>query len=150
LKKRVPVQIQVIDHDDYVLKFEESGVYAKKMAESEEIYENFLSIKAHDEDCTNDGNACAYILLSKDSYALDSSFAFRIDQTSGQLSSTRGLKSGELFEFKVRAFDCVNNASYVDAPVYISIVEKCTPQWTSKLLKDNKKNSLGPIRYGYD
>lgn len=128
---RVPVLIQVIDHDDYVLKFEQSSVYKKKLVESDEIYENFMSIKARDEDCTNEGYACSYKLLTKEFLSVDSSFAFKIDDT-GVLSSTRALKAGEEFEFKVRAFDCLNNHSFVDASVHINVVEKCVPQWTSK------------------
>lgn len=141
LINRVPVRIQVLDHDDSVPKFEqESGVYKKTLVESDLLYENIMSIRARDEDCTNDGYACSYKLLSApdllplDESSSSSSFAFQIHPTSGMLSSRLPLKAGDRFEFKVRAFDCLNNQSFVDADVLISVVEKCLPQWTSMLL----------------
>ena len=59
--------------------------------------------------------------------------AFKIDSKTGKLSSTRALRAGEKFNLKVRAFDCLNNESFVDADVNIDIVERCLPEWTSNL-----------------
>lgn len=90
-----------------------------------------MTIKAKDNDCTNEGNACSYQLISSDeAIILDDKFSFKID-TNGILSSTQPLNNPTIYDFKVRAFDCLNKNSYVDAPVRIEIVEQCTPQWTN-------------------
>lgn len=130
----MPVRIQVIDHDDSVLKFENDGLYKKTLVESELIYEEFLSVRARDEDCTNDGYACLYKLLnSKDFAGLEDQNAFKMNSKTGKLSSIRALRAGEKFNLKVRAFDCLNNESFVDADVNIDIVERCLPEWKSNL-----------------
>ncbi|CAF0843509.1 unnamed protein product [Brachionus calyciflorus] len=126
---KVPVKIEVLDHDDFKLKFEQEGLYQKVLIESDEIYENFLTIRARDNDCTNDGYACHYQLLNENLIPVDPLFPFKID-TIGQLSSVRSVKRGEQFNFVTRAFDCLNNNSYVDAKVSISVNEPCLPQWT--------------------
>lgn len=99
------------------------------MAESDDIYENFMSIRAKDNDCTNEGYACSYTLLLNDFNNVDANFAFKIDST-GSLSSTKAVKKGEIYEFKIRAFDCLNKESYVDTQAVIEVVEPCVPQFT--------------------
>lgn len=100
------------------------------MTESNEIYENFLTVRARDQDCTNEGYACSYQLLTDSLIPVEPLFPIKIDNT-GQLSALRSLKHGENLNFIVRAFDCLNNQSFVDAKVLITIVEPCTPEWTN-------------------
>lgn len=128
--ERIPVKIVVLDHDDSRLAFQQAS-YVKSVVESELMYENFMEVKARDQDCTNNGYACSYSLLSSLLDDVDDSFAFKIDNT-GRISSTRALKRGESFEFVVRAFDCVNKDSYTDVNVKISVIEKCKSEWTGK------------------
>jgi hypothetical protein len=127
--RKIPVKIQVVDHDDYSLKFEQAGVYTQTLVESDGLYENFMSIKARDLDCTNNGYACSYKLLLNDLNNVDVNFPFKIDST-GSLSTVRPIKSGEFLEFKVRAFDCVTKDSFVDTEVIIKVVEPCIPQFS--------------------
>ena len=139
--QRVPVKITVIDHDDYLLEFEQTQVYKKTLVESEQIYENFLALKAKDNDCTNNGFACFYALLNnQDNQVIsDPQFPFKIDNN-GLLSTNQPLRHANFYDFKVRAFDCLNNDSYVDADVNVEVVETCVPQWTGildRLLLDN-------------
>ena len=126
--RKIPVKIKVVDHDDYSLKFEQSGAYTQTLVESDDLYENFMSVKARDLDCTNNGYACSYKLLLNDLNNVDENFPFKID-SSGSLSTVRPVKSGEFLEFKVRAFDCVAKDSFVDTEVIIKIVEPCIPQF---------------------
>ena len=119
--------IQVLD-----LKFEEES-YNRTLIESESIYEKLMTIRARDQDCT-DRFACSYEIIDQPMI-----YAFRIDQLTGEISSTRALISAERFDFKVRAFDCVNNQSYVETDVSINIVEMCVPQWTSNKMRRFKK-----------
>lgn len=112
-------------------KFEQDGVYKKTLIESDDIYEGFMAIRAKDNDCTNDGYACTYQIISNPAEKL---LPFKIDNT-GLLSTLRSVKKGEYFEFKVRAFDCLNNQSFVDAQVMINVVEPCVPQWIDYQLK---------------
>lgn len=125
----MPVRIVVVDHDDSPLKFEQDGLYKKTLVESDLIYDEVMNVRARDEDCTNDGYACSYKLLSVST----DPYAFKIDTATGKISSTRALQAGEKFNFKVRAFDCLNNQSFVDADVTIEIAERCVPEWTSNL-----------------
>jgi hypothetical protein len=126
---RIPVKIEVLDHDDSQLKFEQQ-TYTETLIESTELYENFMQIRAHDNDCTNDGYACSYKLLTKNLAEIsEPDFAFKIDQATGTLSSTRELKSSEVFEFTLRAFDCISHDSFVDASILINVIEKCTEEW---------------------
>ena len=115
--------IQVLD-----LKFEEES-YNRTLVESESIYEKLITIRARDQDC-NHGFACSYKIIDQ-----PMTYAFRIDQLTGEISSTRAIKSGERFDFKVRAFDCVNNQLYVETGVSINVVEMCVPQWTSNKMR---------------
>ncbi len=90
-----------------------------------------MTIKAHDNDCTNNGNACSYKLITLDSENDDDVklFPFKIDPTNGVLSSKQPLNKLATYDFKVRAYDCVNKDSFVDALVHIDLVEPCVPQW---------------------
>jgi hypothetical protein len=126
--RKIPVKIQVVDHDDYPLKFEQRGVYAKTLVESDGLYKNFMSIKARDLDCTNNGYACSYKLLLNDLNDIGKKFPFKIDST-GSLSTVRPVKSGESHKFKVRAFDCITNDSFAEAKVFINIAKPCVPQF---------------------
>jgi hypothetical protein len=118
----------VLDHDDSPLKFEKD-VYTKKLGESSDLYENFMTVSARDQDCTNAGNACSYKLLTKFLDDIDEeSFAFKIDST-GALSTRKAMLNGESYEFTVRAFDCVTKEAFVDARVKINVVGKCSPEW---------------------
>ena len=131
LCSRVPVKIEVLDHDDFELKFESSDAYTAKLVKSDDLYDNFLAVKASDADCTNDGHACAYQLASNSPDVDVASLPFKIDD-SGYLSSTRGLNKAETFVFNVRAFDCVSKDSYIETQVTVEVVEPCVPQWTGK------------------
>ncbi len=115
-------------------------MYKKTLVESDQLYQNFLSVKARDNDCTNNGYACAYkIISSKDNQAiLESQFPFKIDNN-GLLSTNQPLSRAyaNFYDFKVRAFDCLNNESFVDATVNIQVAEPCLPQWTG-LIKFKK------------
>lgn len=137
---KVPVRIEVLDHDDYPLKFE-STEYKKKLATSNLVYEKIMLIRAKDNDCTNDGYACGYELVSSDdSLVLDESKSpFKID-SNGQLSTTQPLTKPQLFDFKVRAFDCLNKDSFVETPVHIEVVEPCYPKWNGTYFVNLKKN----------
>ena len=93
---------------------------------------NILTIKAHDNDCTNNGNACSYKLISLDSEHMngdDKLFPFKIDHTNGVLSTNQPLNKLATYDFKVRAYDCLNKESFADALVHIDVVEPCVPQW---------------------
>ena len=116
-----------MDHDDYSLSFDKD-LYKKTLIKSNDLYDNFMQVIARDEDCTNNGQACSYKLLKYDLTEVESDFAFKIDQT-GQLSTTRPMNKGELFEFNVRAFDCISKDSFVDVKVIIDVIEECVPQW---------------------
>ncbi|RNA41933.1 calsyntenin-1 isoform X1 [Brachionus plicatilis] len=129
-KTIIPVKIQVIDHDDYELKFEHDGVHTATLTESNEIYQNFMSVRARDNDCTNDGYACSYQLLTESLIPVEPLFPIKIDNT-GVLSTLRSVKRAESFDFIVRAFDCLNNQSHTDAKVLVTVVEPCTPEWTN-------------------
>ena len=126
--RKIPVKIQVVDHDDYALKFEREDVYRQTLVESDSIYESFAQVRARDKDCTNNGYACAYKLLLNDLNEVDANFPFKID-AAGSLSSVRAVKAGEFYEFKVRAFDCVSKEAYVDAEVIVNVIEPCIPQF---------------------
>ena len=130
------MKIEVIDHDDFVLQFEQSSVYKRTLVESDEIYENFMAVKARDNDCTNDGYACSYEIITDEINSIlgEKQTTFKVDNL-GMLSSTRALKNGEVFDFKVRAFDCLNKESFADALVHVEIIEKCYPQWTGRHLQ---------------
>lgn len=123
---KVPVRIEVLDSDDYLLQFDQPE-YSSKLIKSANLYENFISVKARDNDCTNSGIACSYTLEHTD--YLDEDFPFKID-TDGQISSTQGITQNRNYNFKVRAYDCVKKSSFVETNVDISIVEPCTPKWT--------------------
>lgn len=142
---KVPVKIEVLDHDDSKLKFEKD-TYAAILVESNDLYENFVSVRARDQDCTNDGYACSYKLLNKYLEEADpSTMAFKIDPVTGLLSSTRALRPTEKYELNVRAFDCVSKDSFVDTKVMIQVVEKCTPQWVdfpSNILAMGENNKI--------
>ena len=144
--RKIPVKIQVADHDDYSLKFEQSGVYTQNMVASDGIYENFMSVRARDLDCTNAGFACSYKLLLSDLSEVDQTFPFRVD-SNGSLSTVRAIRAGEFLEFKVRAFDCVSKESFVDAEVIVKVVEPCVPQFfdyaTEISLVTSSSNSVG-------
>lgn len=131
---KIPVKIEVIDHDDFVLQFENPGSYNKKLATSNMIYDNVMTVKARDNDCTNDGFACSYQLVSDDemSIILDDKFPFNID-INGVISSTHPLTKVGQFSFKVRAIDCLNKDEYVEVPVHIEVVDSCSPQWADYL-----------------
>jgi hypothetical protein len=121
----------VLDHDDSPLKFEKN-VYTQTLGESADLYENFATASAKDQDCTNAGYACSYKLLTKFLDDIDDeSFAFKVDST-GALSTRKAMLAGENFEFTVRAFDCVSKESFVDARVKINVVAACTPEWTGQ------------------
>jgi hypothetical protein len=99
-----------------------------------------MSVKARDNDCTNDGYACVYKLVPPESIAnldmatsenIDAQMPFKIDNT-GSLSTTRPLVAGKIYDFKVRAFDCISKDSYVEAQVHIEVIERCSPQWIGK------------------
>ena len=94
------------------------------------IYDNVMTVKARDNDCTNDGFACSYQLVSDDemSIILDDKFPFNID-INGVISSTQPLTKVGQFSFKVRAIDCLNKDEYVEVPVHIEVVDSCSPQW---------------------
>lgn len=137
---KIPVKIEVIDHDDFVLEFEKPDSYNKKVATSNMIYDNIMTVKARDNDCTNDGFACSYQLVSEDEMGLvlDEKFPFKVD-SNGVISSTQPLTKAGQYSFKVRAIDCLNKDEYVEAPVHIEVVESCLPQWTDYL------NDLTPV-----
>ncbi len=99
------------------------------MIKSNEIYENFMQVQAKDQDCTNNGQACAYKLLKPDLTEVDVNFPFSIDEF-GQMSTNRPINKGDLFEFTVRAFDCVTKDAYVDAKIIVDVIDECVPQWT--------------------
>jgi hypothetical protein len=108
------------------------------MVASDQLYLNFMSVKAHDNDCTNEGDACSYKLVPPDSIAnldtnenIEAQMPFKIDGT-GSLSSTRPLIAGKIYDFKVRAFDCISKESFVDAQVHIEIIDRCSPQWIGR------------------
>ena len=127
----MPVKIEVLDHDDSELKFESANAYNAKLVKTDEIYDNFLLVRARDSDCTNEGYACMYQLASNSPDIDVASLPFKIDNN-GWLSSTRSLNQVETFSFNVRAFDCVSKDSFVETQVTVDIVEPCVPQWTGK------------------
>ena len=88
-----------------------------------------MQVQAKDQDCTNNGQACAYKLLRQDLTEVDVTFPFSIDGF-GQISTTGPINKGDLFEFTVRAFDCVNKNAFVDAKVIVDVIDECVPQWT--------------------
>lgn len=137
------MRIEVIDHDDTTPRFEQPA-YEKTLVESTSVYESFMTVRARDSDCTNEGYACSYKLLTSDLVPVDDDEddapLFRVDKL-GRLSSTRALVGAERFEYRVRAFDCLNNQSFVDAELVINVVEKCVPQWTSKGFANIQKYS---------
>lgn len=124
---KVPVRIEVLDNDDYLLQFTESE-YRATLVESEKLHDNFMTVKAKDFDCTNNGYACAYSLHS---HELDNhlEFPFKID-TDGQISTVSALTAPHSYEFTVRAYDCVSTQSFIETKVIVSVVEQCRPQWT--------------------
>lgn len=130
----MPVRIIILDHDDSQLKFENNGLFKFTLTESDMLYQNSMNVSARDEDCTNDGYACLYKLFSKELVPIDDHYSFKIDSTTGKISSTRAVRAGEKFNFYVRAYDCLNNQSFVDAEVNIDVVEKCVPEWTSNII----------------
>lgn len=136
----------MIDHDDYKLKFEHEGIYTTTLTESNEIYQNFMSIRARDNDCTNDGYACSYIILTESLIPVEPLFPIKIDNM-GSLSTLRSVKHGENFNFIVRAFDCLDNESHTDAKVSISVVEPCKPEWINyrnEIVSDTENTKLFP------
>lgn len=127
--RKIPVKIQVIDQDDFTLKFDQTEPYRKTLVATETgLNQNFLTVKARDFDCTNQGFACEYKLVTNDESEREF-LPFNIDRATGSLSSVRTLKAGELFDFKVRAFDCVSKDFYVEAQVIVKVVEPCIPQF---------------------
>jgi hypothetical protein len=59
----------------------------------------------------------------------DKLFPFKIDHTNGVLSTNQPLNKLATYDFKVRAYDCLNKESFADALVHIDVVEPCVPQW---------------------
>jgi hypothetical protein len=113
-----------LDHDDHKLKFENvEETYKKTLTRSNDIYKDFLTVRAKDDDCTNNGFACSYELISD-----NTRLPFTINNN-GQLSSTQPLQVLQTYKFIVRAFDCVNKESFVETNVNIDIAEPCIPQW---------------------
>lgn len=115
-----------MDSDDYELQFD-APTYQSTLIKSEHLYENFLSVSAKDHDCTNNGLACSYSLEHE--LTVVDEFPFSIS-TTGQISTKRSLTQAGVYDFRVRAYDCVNNKSFVEVPVHVDIIEPCVPQWT--------------------
>lgn len=120
---KVPVRIDVLDIDDYLLQFEETE-YHHSIVESDQIHDKFMTVRATDNDCTNNGYACSYGLERGNSEELP----FKINDQ-GELSTVKPLTHFQVYEFKVRAYDCLNNNSFAEADVRIEVVEPCIPQW---------------------
>lgn len=127
---KVPVRIEVIDTDDFSLEFEKSE-YMVRLVKSEKGYENFLTVKAMDYDCTNNGMACSYTLEHE--LYLSTEFPFKVN-ANGELSIEGEISRPRSYQFKVRAYDCVNKKAFVEANVKVEIVEPCVPEWTGKWL----------------
>lgn len=120
----MPVTIEIIDHNDSKLKFE-NDTYNHKIVENT-IDISPLIVKAKDNDCTNDGFACHYEIINAE-------IPFNINNL-GFISNTIPLKKSDkiYYDFVVRAYDCADNSSFVDANVHIEVVEPCRPEWKSK------------------
>jgi hypothetical protein len=104
--------------NDHKLVFEQSDVYRTILVN--QTSKNFLLVKATDDDCTNDGKACAYKILEE-------SIPFTVDEL-GFLSNTVPLAKSR-YDFTVRAYDCLDDESYVDASIHIDVDEQCVPVW---------------------
>ena len=141
--RKIPVKIQVLDHDDYPLKFERD-IYTQNLAESNGIYENFMSVRARDLDCTNFGYACSYKLLLNDLNEVNKNFPIQID-SNGSLSTVRSIKATKYLKFKVRAFDCVNKNSYVDTEVIIKVVKPCLPEYSDFATEITAKSTIAQL-----
>lgn len=125
---KVPVRIEVVDSDDYELEFEQTEYHTSLVKSAESTYTNFMSIRAKDHDCTNNGQACSYSIVPNANSQQE--LPFQINNE-GQISTKLPLTETRMYDFKVRAFDCVNPASYVETTVYIDVVEPCLPKWIS-------------------
>lgn len=123
---KVPVRIEVVDSDDYELEFEQRE-YHLSLVKADHTYTNFLTVKAKDHDCTNNGQACSYSIVPNDINQQE--LPFQINNE-GQVSSKSVITESRMYDFKVRAFDCVNPASYAETSVHIEIVEPCVPKWS--------------------
>ena len=105
-------------------------------------------MSAKDHDCTNNGLACSYSLEHE--LTVVDEFPFSIS-TTGQISTKRSLTQAGVYDFRVRAYDCVNNKSFVEVPVHVDIIEPCVPQWTGNFFCTiSQKDLLHDYIYVYD
>lgn len=145
--EKIPVTIEVLDHDDTVPKFEEDNYYRDLY--EDQINDLILTLNAKDSDCTNNGNACDYkIILSDEDEMEFDEYPFKIN-SKGYLSNVIKLNRSvrAFYDFKVRAYDCLNNVSYSETNIHIEILEKCVPKWIindSKLKTNEQRTQVYP------
>ncbi len=126
--RKVPVRIDIVDQDDYLLSFDKSLYTATLVQAENHIYEDFLTVRATDHDCSNQGLACAYSLHHE--LYLDDEFPFIVNNE-GHLSTKGQLNAApRSYQFKVRAYDCVSTGTFVEADVTVEVHEPCVPEWT--------------------
>ena len=120
---RIPVTIEILDHNDHELKFDGNDYYASLVEDN--ISESILIVKAHDDDCTNDGFACSYEIVNNDDVP------FKINKL-GFISNTKALKRSDKakYDLIIRGYDCLDN-KYVETNVHIEVKEHCRPEWKS-------------------